>query len=154
MKRIAALGLLLLSGMIFVPPAFGRSQARGVSRAVKSQRLKFRYEQFEGPAAYDCRQTLADELSQDWNVECLDELGAVKKRYRVHLWLTEYRRETEPRTSLELLYWVTDQSVPAESNGTGTTVWFHLKNQADLALIQVSQSVEKDTAGLYLEMVP
>ena len=126
-------------------------QAHAQNVDLQPGQLTFRYEQFDGGSSLSCEKYLADAASQDWDVKCSDETGKVVKSYLVHLWVTVYRRDFEPRTSYEVLYWITDfsRSVPESA---GTTVWFHVRDASELSGIDVSQSVENDTAGLYLSI--
>jgi hypothetical protein len=135
MKLLAAL-LLASSGNLSITP----------------EMLKFNYIRFEGGAFLRCAHRLEDAAAQDWRVSCEGE--GIRREYRVHLWVTHYTRNVEPRSSYEVLYWVTDLSEPGETHGVGTTIWFHLKDESALHSISVSQSVENDTAGLYLDLDP
>lgn len=145
--------LLVLFSQTYSRPAFARGPASlpGQTLALQPEQLKFRYESFDGGVSLACAHFLEDALSQDWAVKCPDPEGR-DRIYRVHLWVTTYRRSVEPRASHEVLYWITDRTRLPTITGTGTTVWFHMREDAPLSGIDVGQSVENDTAGLYLNI--
>jgi hypothetical protein len=130
----AALCLILISfGLL--SPAFG--QIPGDEIKIVAENLKFKYLSFDGETNLACTHVLENPKSQDWRVLC------GQKNFLVHLWVTAYRRTVEPRLSLEILYWV---------NGRGGTSWIHLKDAASLHSLYMSQSVEEDTTGLYMDL--
>ncbi len=141
-----AVGFFGLVGM-----SMSASQAQAQNLDLKPEQLTFRYQQYDGETSLGCVEYLANPDSQDWDVKCADATGAVVKHYVVHLWVTVYHRTVEPKTSYEVLYWITDFS-RATPVGAGTTVWFHVRDESQLSGIDVSQSVEDDTAGLYLSI--
>ncbi len=116
------------------------------------ENMKFEYQDFEGTTRYKCSHSLENALSQDFLVDCHDELGAVKRRYRVHLWVTAYHRQISPKLSFEILYWLSDLSNNVVE-GSGTTTWVNLKDAANLHSLYLSQSVDKNSAGLNLEIL-
>lgn len=113
-----------------------------------SNKLKFRYEHFEGTPSIECRHEPLMELPYDWTVVCGD------KKYTVHLALTAYPKAVEPKLSYELLYWVTEHKSPTEVVSNGSTTWFHMREKGDLMGVDVRQSVDNDQAGLYLTVSP
>jgi hypothetical protein len=116
--------------------------------------LTFVYQDYSGETRFRCQQRLENELSQDWIVECHNEIGEVKKAYRVHLWVTRYERKVQPKVSFEILYWLTDLlKMSVAKTSTGSTTWVNLKEPSDLHSLSLSQSVDLDTAGLYLDIV-
>lgn len=115
---------------------------------IQPSMVKFHYAEVDGNGALDCAATLQNELSQDWLVTC------GPKKYTVHLWVTAYPHSTVPRLSYEVLYWITDISIPGQAHGASTTVWFHLKDPSYLSLLQIRLGVENDTAVLALDLDP
>lgn len=112
------------------------------------EKIEFRYMSFDGQITMNCRHDIENDLSHDWYVSCKSDEG-YSKVYRVHLKVSKYTRTRLPKNSYEVLYWVTDRT-PRVPVGTGTTVWFHFNDNTDLSGISLSQSVDEDTAGLYL----
>jgi hypothetical protein len=122
---------------------------------IRPEMLHFTYQTFNGGISLACKHVLVSAASQDWSVKCSDPALKLLKSYQVHLWVTRYDHAQGPRrVSFEVLYWVTDLSDPSAPKAGGDTIWFHLRNPADLDGIEVSQSLEGDTAGLYLELDP
>lgn len=108
-----------------------------------SSRLVFTYQSFSGDTYIRCSHQRAPWMG--WNVTC------DHKKFYVHLVLSRYIRPVVPKASYELLYWVTDRNLDIPHT-VGSTTWFHLKEFSDLHEIYVSQSIERDTAGLYLRI--
>jgi|GEM_PF-1881153 len=138
------------------------AQLPGKSFRLTPEMIRFTYESYGDARGVDgrrilrgqgvkCKHEIEAELSQDWKVECVTAEGA-PRRYRVHLWLTGYSHRAEPLSTYELLYWVTDRSKPEKIQGTGGSLWFNFRNVADLHSITAGQTVENDTAGLYLDV--
>jgi hypothetical protein len=119
----------------------------GGNLKITPEMARFNYRPFEEGEALACEHQLKDPAAQDWEVSCGDQ-----KKYVVHLWVTAYTHESEPRMSYEILYWVTDMSRPDHTSSSGATTWVHLKDPSALAAIETRQSVDNDTAGLYLEL--
>jgi hypothetical protein len=119
---------------------------------ITPEMLRFRYQAFDGSVVLQCHHEIQNELSQDWKVQCQNPEGTMKRSYVVHLWLTAYSRQQAPRLSYELLYWISDHSHPAKIQSSGSTIWFHLNDPSALHSLQASESVENDTAGLYLDL--
>lgn len=159
MKR----SLLLLLAATAMFPAWSQEQgfqkASGASVSgnlpITAEKIRFHYSTFEPWITLPCTHQIEHGPSQDWKVVCEDSDQRYRKEYVVHLWVKAYKRDRFPRLSYELLYWVTDRSSSTgRPSGTGATIWFHLNDPTSLHSIQASQSVENDTAGLYLEFKP
>lgn len=123
----------------------------GHNYPITPDNLKFTYQSHDGEISLKCTHALEDAMSQDWLVTCSDAEKEMQRTYRVHLWVTAYERQVQPKLSLEILYWVTDitRETPV---GSSSTIWFHLNDPSSLNSIQISQGVENDTAGLWLEI--
>lgn len=145
LERLAL--MMFLSVLMSLYAVVSSAQLPGENLKLKPEHLRFVYRTFDGTRAVGCRHEIYNAPAQDWKVVC------GPKSYLVHLWVTVYRRDTEPKTSYEVLYWVTDLSVPQKPEYTGTTVWFHMKGEPTLHSLTVSQSVDNDVAGLYLDLV-
>lgn len=148
MKNLLALFLFLAA----VPAWTAQVKAAPVSLPggnfrITPEMLRFSYRPFEEGEALSCRHKIKDAQAQDWEVFCGE-----RKKYVVHLWVTAYARDTRPRLSYEILYWVTDVGRPDRSSSSGATTWVHLQDPAALDAIETRQSVDNDTAGLYLEL--
>jgi hypothetical protein len=108
--------------------------------------LKFQYMSFEGDEVLNCKHNTIDEFEIDYDVFCGD---SAQKKFRVHLALSRFERNSIPQNTYELLYWVTDyQTNPITNNGS--SLWLNLREKTNFEGLTISQSVSKDTAGLYL----
>lgn len=120
------------------------STADAASKNLPADVLRFRYETYDKEKTLRCKHQLSSALSPyDWDVKCYDETGRLQKTFDVHLALSIYERTSTPRTSIELLYWI---------SGLGATTWFHFNEKSVPASISSGQSVENGAAGLYLEV--
>lgn len=133
-------------------PALAATALLGATLAIAPSALTFTHEPFEAGEILPCTHKLVNPESQDWEVVCKSADGKVTKRYGVHLWVTRYPHPTPPKLSVETLYWVTDWTVPASPVSNGTTTWAHLKDDTELYGMDLRQSVDNDTAGLYLKI--
>ena len=124
----------------------------GSSQLLWATQMSFKYQSFDGEQIVPCNYKLINEMAQDWQVIC--EKDTFKRQYTVHLWITEFPKQNEPKLSAEVLYWVTEVGGPAPHKSNGSTIWFHLKDNTRMQGITVSQSVENDSAGLYLDFRP
>jgi hypothetical protein len=138
MKSLAFASLLLLSA-----PAAQAARLPGDA-------LKFSYETFDGETRYPCKHERLNEASPyDWKVRCY-EGAALRREYVAHVSLERYVRTTRPELSIELLYWVTGTGIETE---TGGTTWFHLAKDSPLLEVSTSATVDRATAGLYLDIL-
>ena len=145
--------ILLALILVLLPLQASEAGTRRPNVLPTASALTFRYTTFDAGSDYACKHFLQDADTQDWDVQCFDTKGIVKKHYTVHLWISLYNHPTPPQTSLEILYWLTDLSVPNAAQGSGATTWVNLNPRLDASAInglQLSQSVDSDTAGLYL----
>ncbi len=128
-----------------------KEQKRPPRQGLFREEIRFVFRNFEGGFSTVCKHQLASENSPyDWKVQCFD--GSEKfATYTAHVALSQYRRESGTRLSIELLYWLTGTNIPSE---IGSTTWFHLRDPSFLEEISTSQTVERATAGLYLEILP
>ena len=116
--------------------------------------LRFTYQGFEGDNYFPCTHALESAEAQDWKLICKNPNGPGTRQFRIHLWVTAYTHTNAPKLSYEILYWVTDLSDSAHIVAVGGTTWLHLSEPSALAGIELSQSVENDTAGVYLKLNP
>ena len=121
--------------------------------ALEPEQMKFTYMTYEGDQILHCKHFPVDEFKFDWDVTCKNENGSFYKLYRAHVSLSKYSRPSIPMTTYEVLYWVTEKS-SGQIYGSSTSLWFNFKNEADFHGLTISQSVEKETAGLYLDIKP
>jgi hypothetical protein len=109
---------------------------------LNQNQITFIYEPFEGAPPISCTHKIKNENNPyDLQVTCEDEKQ--KKEFIVHLALSQYRRDHQPKTSFELLYWV-------DSNGA--TTWFHLDQATNLQFLESSQSITDEMAALRLKI--
>ena len=121
--------------------------------AIEPEQMKFTYMTYDGDQILHCKHFPIDEFKFDWDVTCKNESGSFYKLYRAHVSLSKYSRPSIPMTTYEVLYWVTERT-SGQVYGSSTSLWFNFKNEADFHGLTISQSVEKETAGLYLDIKP
>ena len=121
--------------------------------ALEPEQMKFTYMTYDGDQILHCKHFAIDEFKFDWDVTCKNKEGTFYKLYRAHVSLAKYSRPSIPMTTYEVLYWVTEKS-SGQVYGSSTSLWFNFKNEADFHGLTISQSVEKETAGLYLDIKP
>lgn len=110
--------------------------------------LKFSYQNFDGDLYVKCVHEIENDLSQDWKVTC--ENKTFKRVYSVHLWMTKYTKTEIPKSSYEILYWITERF--PKNIGTSTTNWIHLKEDSQFFAASLSLGVDNESAGLYLDI--
>lgn len=132
-------------------PAGQPAQKRPPRQGLFREEIRFVFRNFEGDFSTVCKHQLESPNSPyDWKVQCFD--GSEKfATYTAHVALSQYRRDSGTRLSIELLYWLTGTNIATE---VGSTTWFHLRDPSFLEEISTSQTVERATAGLYLEILP
>ncbi|MFZ4715584.1 MAG: hypothetical protein ACOYL6_17805 [Bacteriovoracaceae bacterium] len=121
--------------------------------AIESEQMNFKYMNYEGDMILHCKHFAIDEYKFDWDLTCKNETGSFFKKFRAHVALSKYGHPTPPLSTYEVLYWVTDLT-NNQTYGTGTSLWFNFNNDADFHSLTISQSVDNDTAGLYLDIKP
>lgn len=112
---------------------------------IPHEAISFKYQSFDGSVVYNCKHVEINEWF-DWDVYCGENL---EKKYSVHLLLHYYERENAPKSSYELMYWITDSKT---KKGTSVTTWVHLEEKSKFYKIESGLSVDDDTAGLYLTL--
>jgi len=118
---------------------------------LENSQLRFTYQTFDKRVYLNCTSQVENAKSYDWRVNCVDSKIRLKKDFRVHLMATRYPHASPPLVTYELLYWVTDLSLPGFPS-SGSSSWYHLKQMSDLDSLTVRQSVDGDSAGLYLDI--
>jgi hypothetical protein len=127
--------------------AFGETTLPSADYAITADQLRFTYQGYDNGLYFHCQPTIENEIGHDWRVQCADETKKLTKSFLVHLWVTRYDHAQAPRVTYELLYWVKGQG-----SSSGSSTWFHLKDYSALEALTVGQSVDGDTAGLYLDL--
>ena len=117
------------------------------SAMAQSHKYKFIYKSFDGQIIKNCTYKPINEW-YDYEVKC-DE-----KVFSVHLLVRSYTRQLTPKTTIEVLYWINNKTVPNRIEGSGSSIWFDLTEKTAFEAITVSQSTDQDTAGLYLYIKP
>lgn len=140
--------LIALLALATVSPAFA-DDLPGLNFKIDASMLDFTYQPNES-AGLPCKHTLVNPASQDWDVICQSADGKESHRYGVHLWVTTYPRDVEPKVSYEVLYWVDDRSEKSSSHGS--TIWFHLKDQSAIQKIEVGQFVDNGSSSLDMDL--
>lgn len=136
--KIFFLAILLFSSSLF---------------AIEPEQMKFTYMSYEGDQILKCKHFATDEFKFDWDVTCKNEGGSFYKIFRAHVSLAKYHHPTPPKSTYEVLYWVTDRTT-GQVYGSSTSLWFNFNNDADFNGLTISQSVDQETAGLYLDIKP
>ena len=136
----------LLAGLLSASSALAADQPGNLK--ITPDMLFFHYSTFDAGETMDCKPTVENADSQDWRVVCSNSKS--RREYTVHLWVSIYTHSAAPLLSYEILYWVTDLTDPAHSIQTGSTVWFHVNDPTSLASLEISDTVDDGTAGLYL----
>jgi len=157
MQIVKALSVWVFLLSMFLSSGVGASESGsahpGIRMPIEWGDLSFSYQENENPETLVCKHRIENPLSQDWKVSCVDRTGQEKRKYGVHLWVTQYQNPAG-EAKIEVLYWVTDRSQPRVREYSGSTLWFYFKNQADLKGLSLSQSVENDQARLRVEIKP
>ena len=118
---------------------------------IEADMLKFRYQPNED-AASECSHRLMDPVLNDWHVKC--KYYRQVKEFVVHLIVRNYKRQSIPRHSYEVLYWVTNRIPGAKvPEFTGTTLWFNFEKETVPYSIKMGQQVDNSYASLDLEIV-
>ena len=68
----------------------------------------------------------------------------------VHLWVTRYTKAAAPKTSFEILYWVSEKY--PQQVGHSTTNWIHLAEESHFVAASLSVGVDSESSGLYLDI--
>lgn len=120
--------------------------------AIDPDRLKFSYKTYEGDMDLPCRHFAVDEYKMDFDVTCKNESGFYKL-FRTHVVLSQYQRPMTPQNTYELLYWVTDKTTN-KIYSNGSSLWLNSLEKNTFHSLTIGQSVDNDTAGLYLDIKP
>ncbi|MBS1960832.1 MAG: hypothetical protein JST04_01345 [Bdellovibrionales bacterium] len=149
LRRIVTKAFVLASLAALAASLMGTAPAGKPRRPVAGSTMRFVFRDFEGPRDIVCpHRLLSPDSPYDWKVECSD--GSRKfAEYTAHVALTLYDHTTEPKLSVEMLYWLNGSRLPSE---VGSTTWFHFAEKSNLQGVSMSQTVENGTAGLYLEI--
>jgi hypothetical protein len=99
--------------------------------------LKFQFVSQDGQISVPCTHKF-DPAPEDWQVQCGDH------QFLAHLRIFLHKSQTAPKTSYEILYWVTDRNVPAREAGryVGSTNWLRFNDENSLHSFELSQDVE------------
>ena len=107
--------------------------------------VKFRYVPAEMPAT-ECTHKRIRDLP-DWTVRCGE------KTFTAHVIVRIHKRDFEPKTALEILYWVTEPSQRRGKPATfhSSSFWIRLKGEASSHSMVLAQGIENDYASLDME---
>lgn len=119
---------------------------------LKSENMKFTYRSYDGQINYQCDHKLVNDLAHIWELYCFDENNNLKKKFSTTVWISRYTRTRSPQNTYELIYRITEKPSPTQRRDSGSTHWINLEKDAPLHSLTLSQSVENDTAGMYLEI--
>lgn len=119
---------------------------------LKSENMKFTYRSYDGQINYQCDHKIVNDLANIWDLYCFDESNNLKKKFSTTVRVSRYSRTRSPQNSYELIYRITEKPSPTQRIGSGSTHWINLEKDGPLHSLTLSQSVENDTAGIYLEI--
>jgi hypothetical protein len=118
----------------------------------KELELKFTYKSYDGQLTYSCDHKLTNELTKFYDIYCFDDANNLKKKFFAIVRVSKYTRPRLPRNSYEITYRISQRDAVRGPQHVGTTNWMHFNNETDLATMTLSQAVENDIAGLYLDI--
>jgi len=133
MKIILFFSILFASNLVF-------------SKTKTDFDLKFQLTPYQNQKSIGCTYKIENELSQDWLVFC------DQNKFRVHLWVSEYRGSTSPKQKFEILYWVTELNNSAPIYHTQTS-WLKFKEITTAHSFELSQGVLDDTYALSVDVL-
>lgn len=137
--------VFLFAGLFYTSLSFAQW---GEGVPLNAENLKFTYQNFDGDRYVPCTHEVENVLSQDWKVIC--EKENFKREYSVHLWVTRYTKAAAPKTSFEILYWVSEKY--PQQVGHSTTNWIHLAEESHFVAASLSVGVDSESSGLYLDI--
>jgi hypothetical protein len=122
------------------------------SVSINAATMKFKYQSYDGELIYDCDHKIANDIMKIYDVYCFDQQNRLKKKFSANVIISQYTRSFAPKTSLEIIYRVTDSTRAMPEHG-GSTHWVHMHESSPVSHLSLSQSVENDIAGLYLDII-
>jgi hypothetical protein len=105
---------------------------------IKPESLKFHWVANDGSFFHSCTHQLESAELNDWRVEC----GG--RTFKVHFLVREVHRNVVPRTTLEVLYFISGSA--SSSQG----VWINLDEDTPIHSLAFHQSVDSDSSDLVL----
>ncbi len=121
------------------------------SLSINAATMKFKYQSYDGDLVYDCDHKLVHDIMKIYDIYCFDDQNNLKKKFSANVMINQYTRPNHPKTSLEINYRITDSSRATPVHG-GSTHWVHMSEASPVSHLSLSQSVENDIAGLYLDI--
>lgn len=111
--------------------------------AFSEENLLFQLASPDGKFLYPCRHVVESDFTQDWTVICGDGRPKTLRRFSVHLWLKTYRRETGPKATYEVFYWVKDHQNPTRTteHSSGATIRLRLKEPSEISGLDLVHDV-------------
>lgn len=140
------------SAFALADPALKNTPAapQRLRQSVSGDAIRFVFRNYDGEYSVVCKHRLASASSPyDWKVECSDGKN-IRSEYIAHVALSAYLHQGNSALSIELLYWLT--SGTRLQSEVGSTTWMHFGTNSPLLEVTSSQTIEKGTAGLYLEI--
>lgn len=112
--------------------------------------MSFSYEPSESEPSSCTHEQIRD--LPDWQVICFTPSG--KKEFVAHVVVKESQRDEEPKTTLEILYWVTQRRENTSPLFHSGTSMMRLNKSSSIESMRLSQSVENDYASLVMDWKP
>ncbi len=132
---------------VFSSAALSKEEG-GTKFALEHDQLTFNYQELNSPwSNYSCKHE--EDGPVDWKVYCLVD-GKVAQ-FGVHLLVNRYERTHYGLGSYEVLYWVTDRTMPNRRDYDSTTLWIH-NSMAENSVrrFEIGQGVLNDMVSLRL----
>lgn len=121
------------------------------AKDLSASQMKFSYKSYDGETNYDCEHKISNDLAHIWDLYCFDENNVIKKQFTATVWISKYQRQASPQNTYELIYRISDQNLSSILH-TGSSHWINLDQDSGLHSLTLSQSVENDLAGIYLDV--
>lgn len=110
-------------------------------------KIKFQYSTSDGGFTLNCQHYSNLKTETDYDVYCGKGTPWFKE-YVVHLVVRQSSKPTE--TTYEILYWLTDRNDRNASTYSSTSQLITVDGKTNLKRFSLSQSLENDSAQLYL----
>lgn len=122
--------------------------SKPISRNELIDKISFQYMTSDGDYQLSCKHLPNAQLDMDFDVYCGKGTSNLKQ-YLVHLIIRPIANKPD-ETSYEILYWVTDRSQGNSPVFSSTSQIITLDQETRLKRLSLSQSLENDSAQLYL----
>lgn len=147
---------LIFSACLFAPALAFAAVPSGFkfikNKEITEDNVTFRYMSSDGTIDLPCTAVYDEPDLWDWDVYC-GKGTKMLRQFRVHLLIRMYENRQNPRSAMEVLYWVIDRDKTPRAFSS-TSSWIQYRNLSDLEVMRFSQGVENDYATLTVEFKP